>query len=118
MTPVNSKVSVGTSTLFIIILAFMLASPRGSATKTAIEAEIAGYDDTVTNRALMMASMVLHVSPNKQAIMTMPTTMSDGLRVSSKRRHANRRHGAERLGSDLPCRERASEGVHSYSWLP
>ena len=61
MTPVNSKVSVGTSTLFIIILAFMLASPRGSATKTAIEAEIAGYDDTVTNRALMMASMVFGI---------------------------------------------------------
>ena len=56
-TSVNSKVSVGTSTLFII-LAFMLASPR-FATKTAIEAEIAGYDDTVTNRALMMATWCL-----------------------------------------------------------
>ena len=45
--------------MFLLVLIFMLASPRGTATRTAVEAEISGYDDTVTNRALMLASMVL-----------------------------------------------------------
>ena len=57
----SNQISAVATLAFLLVTAILLVSPRGEATKTDIEAEISGYDATVTQRALMTVSMVLAV---------------------------------------------------------
>mmetsp|Transcript_12061 Transcript_12061/g.43457 ORF Transcript_12061/g.43457 Transcript_12061/m.43457 type:complete len:131 (-) Transcript_12061:124-516(-) len=55
----SNQISFGTTTLFLLVAVILLVSPRGESNKSVIETEIEGYDDTVTHRALMLASMLM-----------------------------------------------------------
>jgi hypothetical protein len=48
-----------TTLSYIVLLIILLIAPRGETTLTDVEAEIGTYDDTVTYRSLIVASMVL-----------------------------------------------------------
>jgi len=55
----SNQISAGATFAFVVVTVILLVTPRGGSTKTGIEEEISGYDQTVTQRALMMVSMVL-----------------------------------------------------------
>lgn len=57
----SSRVTVIVSIIFVMIAILLLSSPRGDTRRTDIEAEIEGYDNRVTQRALMMSSMTLAI---------------------------------------------------------
>ena len=57
----SNQISAGATFAFLAVTIILLVSPRGESYKSDIEEEISGYDQTVTQRALMMVSMVLAV---------------------------------------------------------
>jgi len=57
----SNQISAGATGGFVVITILLLVAPRGESAKGTIEAEIAGYDSTITHRALMTVSMVLAV---------------------------------------------------------
>ena len=54
----SNQISAGATFAFLAVTIILLVSPRGESYKSDIEEEISGYDQTVTQRALMMVSMV------------------------------------------------------------
>jgi hypothetical protein len=96
-----------TTVSYIVLLIILLIAPRGETTLTDVEAEIGTYDDTVTYRSLIVASMVLGAVTGGGELRGVPPVPA-GVREAHRLRHgrAGARDGVQEAGIFNVLRER------------